>query len=63
MINIKEYHFIVTVSDFFTLDKRSFNLTEISDRWMGGWMMALLEAKDHLHEHETLEKIELIEVE
>jgi hypothetical protein len=63
VINIKEYHFIVTVIDFFTLEKRSFNLTEICDRWIGAWVMVLLEAKEHLKEHESLEKIELIEVE
>ena len=62
MINIFIFKFIITVSDLFS-DKRSFNLQVRSDRFIGAWLLAVTQAKEMSKENETMDKIELIEVE
>lgn len=62
MRNISVFKFIVTVSDIF-MCKRSFNIKARSDRYIGAWLLAVTQAKDLLEKDETIDKIELIEVE
>lgn len=63
MINIFEYHFIVTKGNMYRNDltAKNYLIKAKSDR--GAWIIITALAHDDLNRNEHIEKIELIEVE
>ena len=64
MINIfNEYHFIVTICDMIENDRIARKYIIKSDKDYGAWSQCIAQALRDLKGHESLYKIELIEVE
>lgn len=64
MINIfNEYHFILTISDNLEYDRFERRYIVKAYTRNEAWTRCMTRALRHLREHESLEKIELIEVE
>lgn len=58
-----EYHFIVTISDMIDNDHKARNCIIRSDREFFAWLQCVMDTLKNLNAHETIYKIELIEVE
>ncbi len=63
MININEYHFIVTICDMIENDRKAKKYIIHSDKDYGAWARCIAQSLRDLKGHESLYKIELIEVE